>query len=87
MADSRETLCPIDEHGCQNPDCVLHPYFPQCLQAGQALGPALAFLESLDKPLDKDKLKTINNITDSLGVDNALFLEYLNDWIDNHKPK
>jgi hypothetical protein len=87
MADSRETLCPIDEHGCQNPDCLLHPYFPSCLQAGHALIPALSFLDSLKIPLDAAKQQKIREITDLLGIDYSVFIQYLNFKIQNQKPK
>jgi hypothetical protein len=87
MPAPSETLCPIDEHGCQNTNCLFSPHFPACLQAGHALAPALAFLESQNRPLDRDKLETIRKITDLLGVNNELFLERLYEWIDSQKPK
>jgi hypothetical protein len=87
MPSPHETPCPIDEHGCQNPDCLLYPYFPSCLQAGHALAPALAFLESVKKPLNEENRQMIKDITELLGVDYGLFLEYLDNKIQDQKPK
>jgi hypothetical protein len=87
MAGSPETPCPIDEHRCQNSDCILHPYFPSCLQAGHALIPALSFLDNLKMPLDAEKQQKIREITDLLEIDYSLFLQYLNFKIQSQKPK
>lgn len=87
MAGSPEIPCPIDEHGCQNSDCNLYPYFPSCLRAGHALIPALSFLDSLKIPLDAQTRQQIREIADLLNIDNDLFIQYLDFKIQSQKPK
>ena len=82
MASSSETLCPIDEHDCGNPECLLHPHFPICRQICHAQAPATAFLDKFGNPAQiQEHEQQLRQLAILLNIEPQLFLDNLRDEI------